>query len=371
MNEIRIGIVGAGRGLFVASACTIVGSMRVTAIFDTSEERAEGAAAGIEGCRAFGPEKWEAFLDSGINAAVIASPIPFHAGQSAACLDRGLHVLSEVTAAGTVEEARRLVQAASGSRGSYMLAENCCFLDEAQLFRRMARSGEIGEMYHAEGGYLHDCRSLWRNPDGSFTWRATQLGVYCTHPLGPILDILDDRVAWVSCQALPAATVERDVPGVNNHLMLMRTAGGRSIFLRVDHMSPRPYRCYFHVQGTKGVCEFDLLGAPAATGFSGAESGVPRICLHADEKWEDPAPYRERHLADRTVLPEGAEELGHGTMEYWMMKAWATALLAGRAMPIDVHRGLDYTLPGLLAGESLRRGGDAVAVPDSRTWESR
>lgn len=359
MSDIRIGIVGANRGMFAAKACAMVGSMRVAAIFDIAEDKSRQAAADIKGCRAFGPAQWEEFMDCGIDAAVIASPIPFHAEQSAACLDRGLHVLSEVTAAMTVEQARKLVHAASRSRGTYMLAENCCYLDEAELFKRMARAGELGELYHAEGGYLHDLRPLWRNPDGSLTWRAGELGVYCTHPLGPILDIMDDRVASVSCQALPIAMIDSEIPGMSNHLMLMRTVGGKSIYLRVDHMSPRPYRCYFHVQGTGGVCEFDLLGL--------GDSSL-RICLNRDEKWEDQAAYRKRHLPDRTDVPENVGELGHGSMEYWMLKAWLAALRNGKPMPIDVHRGLDMTLPGIMAEESLRRRGEVVAVPDSRTW---
>ena len=48
-----------------------------------------------------------------------------HAGQSAAALEAGLHVLSEVTAAVDLEQCRRLVRAAQRSSGLYMMAENC------------------------------------------------------------------------------------------------------------------------------------------------------------------------------------------------------------------------------------------------------
>jgi len=359
MEEIRIGIVGTRRGMFVAEACGPVGGMAVRSVFDVDEAAAGRAAGGIPGCRAFGPGDWEAFLDSGLDAVVVASPIPAHAGQAAACLDRGLHVLSEVPAAATVDEARLLVRAAATSRATYMLAENCCYLDAAVLLARMAGAGELGRLTHAEGGYLHDCRHLLRDADGRFTWRARRLGVYCTHPLGPILTGLDDRVATVSCMASPAAVMDPEIEGLSNHLMLMRTAGGRTIFLRVDHMSPRPYRCHFHVQGTGGVFEFNYL-----------EDDAPRIALGEAREWQDAAPLRARHLADRAAaLPEGAEELGHGTMEYWMLKAWSEAVRAGRPAPIDVHRGLDFSLPGIAAAESAARGGEAVDVPDSREWE--
>ncbi len=367
MNEIRIGVIGANRGLFVPKACAVIDSMRVTAIFDIAENKARQAAAKT-GCRGFGPDKWEDFLDCGINSVVVASPIPCHAEQSVACLERGLHVLSEVTAARTVDEARKLVHAASRSRGTYMLAENCCYLDEAKLFERMARAGELGEILHAEGGYLHDCRTLWRKPDGSPTWFANQMGVYASHPLGPILDIMNDRVTSVLCQALPIAIMEKDIPGMNNFLMLMRTVGEKSIYMRVNQMSPRPYSCYFNVQGTRGVCEYNFPGGGERGGFRFANDDLPRICLNHEEKWEDPAAYCSRYLTDRSEVPPAAAELGHGTMEYWMLKAWAEALLGDRPMPIDVHRGLDMTLPGIMAEESLRRGGEAVAVPDSRTW---
>lgn len=358
MDEIRIGLIGTRRGAFVAGACDILGRMRLAAIYDLDGAGARAMAADTAGCRAFGPGEWEAFLAAGLDAVVIASPIPCHVEQSVACLARGLHVLCEVTAAGSVTEARQLARAAAAGRASYMLAENCCFLDAAAVMRGLARDGVLGELYYAEGGYLHDCRYLWRNPDGSLSWRGRGgLGVYCTHPLGPILDILDDRVTTVACRATPAATMDPEAEGLNNHLLLMTTAGGRSVFVRVDHMGPQPYRCKILVQGTRGVCAFTL-----------GVDDMPRLCLDGSERWESTKAYLPRYLADRQGLPEAARMLGHGSMEYWMMQAWRDALLEDRPPPIDVHRGLDYTLPGLLADASARRGGRALPVPDSRAW---
>ena len=40
-----------------------------------------------------------------------------------------------------------------------------------------------------------------------------------------------------------------------------------------------------------------------------------------------------------------------------------------RALPaIDIHTAMDMTLPGLVSQESIRRGGEWLEVPDSRTW---
>ncbi|MHB9024642.1 MAG: Gfo/Idh/MocA family protein [Armatimonadota bacterium] len=358
MNELRIGLVGTQRGGFVPRACRVLGRMRVTAVFDVNADNAQGAAAEIDGCRAYGPGEWEAFIESGVNAVIIASPVPFHVEQSVDCLARGLHVLCEVVPARTLDKARQLVRATAASSATYMLAENCCFLDAAELFARLVREGVLGDTFYAEGGYLHDCRSLWRNPDGSLTWRGQgNLGVYCTHPLGPILDILQDRVTQVSSLATPRARMEAGLTGENNHLMLMKTAAGRSVFVRIDHMSPQPYQCYFHIQGSRGVCAYTY-----------GMDEFPRICLDGGHQWETAEPFLQQYLPERLNIPDEARELGHGSMEYWMMKAWADALLDGQPLPIDVHRGLDYTLPGIIAAESSFRGGETLSVPDSRAW---
>jgi predicted dehydrogenase len=324
------------------------------------EAHATRAAEKAAGCRPFGPDGWEAFLESGINAVMVASPIPHHVAQSVACLERGLHVLCEVTAAMDLDEAQRLARAAGGSSATYMLAENCCFIDEIELFKRMNNDGLFGELFYADGGYLHDCRYLWRNEDGSFTWRArdfTTKVVYCTHSLGPIIDIFGERITVVSCLDTPVSLIDEEVGGTNNHCMLMRTAGGRTVFQRIDSMSPQPYRLPFRLQGTKGVCEYVC-----------GEDPEPRICRNGSHKWEPVAEYRREYLADREGLSEEAKSVGHGSMEYWMMKAWSDALLHGRPVPIDFHRALDYTLPGIMAVQSARRNGEPMAVPNSRDW---
>lgn len=56
--------------------------------------------------------------EAGLDAVVIGTPMPLHVQQSVAALERGLHVLCEVTAAVSVEECKQLVQAAARSSGT-------------------------------------------------------------------------------------------------------------------------------------------------------------------------------------------------------------------------------------------------------------
>jgi predicted dehydrogenase len=343
--------------------CGAVGGAEVTAVYDVDLARAE-AAAGEIGARAFG--ELDPFLESGIQAVVIASPLPYHAGQAVAALGREVHVLSEVTACHTLEDASALVHAARASRALYMLAENYRYLDEVELVKRMAEDGRFGEIYFGEGEYLHDCKDLWRNPDGSLTWRGTGgLGVYCTHSLGPLLYIFDDRVAAVSALAVEGVSFDPDVSTPVQYVMQMRTEKGRVLRVRVDHTSPRPHQmAYYLVQGTAGAYE--------AWRGNGDRSKVwledehePSRCA-GGPPWRDLSPYAERYIPERLAVGAEARAGGHGTSEYWMLKDFLAVVRGEAPPPIDVFRALDYTVPGILAVESHRQGGASLPVPDFR-----
>ncbi len=369
---VLFGVVGAGnlgvgtsRGNSFVRALSAVGG-RVSAIFDVVEENAQRAAETVEGACAF--TDFEAFLDSGIEAAAICSPVPFHPEQSADCLERGIHVLSEVTATSSLESARHLVEAADRSPAQYMLAENYRYFDEVELVKRMTEDGRFGGPHFAEGAYIHDCKDLWRNEDGSLTWRGKGLlGVYCTHSLGPVLYILKDRVKSVSCLANPSEQYDADAHQQGNHVMPMRTEQERTVLVRVDHLSSRPHQMvYYALQGTAGAYE-------AWRGF-GDESKVwladehePSRC-RSGCKWHRLWDYAERDIPDRLNVGEEARRGGHGSSEYWMLQDFLKSIEEGSAPPIDVHTAMDYSLPGVLAAQSAEKGGAALTVPDTRDW---
>src|SRR3712207_2500326 len=145
MDQIRFGIIGLRRGQSFVRVCRAVGGAVVSALYDLDLARARQVAAELE-ARAFGD--LESFLNADIDAVVIASPLPYHAQQAIAALDAGKHVLSEVTACHTLDDAQALVRAARASRGVYMLAENYRYLDEVELLKRLHADGRFGELYY-------------------------------------------------------------------------------------------------------------------------------------------------------------------------------------------------------------------------------
>src|SRR5262245_60020342 len=149
-RKLRIGIVGANRGESFLTGFR--GRAEISALCDLDPQRLARIAdsAGV----ALRYANYEEMLDTAkLDAVVVSTPMPFHAPQCVAALERGIHVLSEVPAATDLEQCWQLVRAARASKARYMMAENCCFMKDSVLVRAMAHAGVFGELYYGEGGY--------------------------------------------------------------------------------------------------------------------------------------------------------------------------------------------------------------------------
>jgi len=367
--NLKVGIVGAGapqasakRGQVWLRFFATAGA-KIAMVYDPVRAHAERAASLVANCRV--TTDWREFLDTPLDVAVITSPVPFHAQEAVDCLERGMAVLSEVAPATTLEDARRLVHAASGPDRIYMLAANYRFRDEVELLKRMADDGRFGRIYYAEGSYLHDCRAYCRNPDGSLTWRGEgRYGVYIVHPLAPLLYILQDRVAQVSALCHPRKMLDAGLEGDFNYTLLMRTAKGATLYVREDSVGPRPkLTAYTLLHGTRGAFESARgLGDEAKIAIEDSSGSV--------ETWRPLRDFAEQYIPDRIHPPPEIQNYihTHGTMEYWTLQEFLASVRERRTPAVDVFAALDIALPGIMAVESARRGGAVLEVPDPRTW---
>jgi len=369
---VRLGIVGCRRGGSFASVSPAVAGVRVTALMDPDQDAARRLAEGA-GIQVIFTD-FERFLDEApVDAVVIASPVPLHAEQSMIALDRGIHVLCEVPACDCLADARALADAGDRSEALYMLAENSCYMDEPVLVRRMARAGCFGDLLYGEAEYLHDCRDLWRDAAGRLTWRAQTLGkktMYITHSLGPILEVFDDRVVALSSLAYGSAAVydpEVDIPV--GHVVALETAGGAALKVRIDNVAPRPSAHFYLVQGTAGAYESARgLGDRAKVWLA---SDHDESHVYHSAHWHDlMEEYAQEYIPERLALSDEAKKGGHGASEYWMLQDFVRCVREGTPSPIDVYRGLDYTVPGIVALQSAEQGGLLHQVPDFRPQPS-
>jgi predicted dehydrogenase len=358
---LRLGIAGAPRGAtFLAGLRDDqgrFGEVTLTAVYDPlpeARERFRQLADVVHIC-----ERYERMLEL-VDAVIVASPQQYHVPQAALALEAGVHVLSEVPAAVSVEQAQDLLGAVRRSQALYMLAENYCYSRANLIVRSMVRAGVFGKIYFAEGEYLHEMKG-WHHRQGGRSWRYYwQVGrdglTYPTHSLGPVLQWLDERLVAVSCVGTgrhtdPEHTIQDTI------LLLGRTSRGALVKVRFDLLSNRPHLMdYYSLQGTQGAYE----AARAAT-------EVPRVYLQGrspEGQWEPLEAYAEQYLpAQYRQVAVGA---GHGGADSWPVREFVQAIRAGTPPPIDIYAALDMTLPGIISEQSIAQGGAWLAVPDPR-----
>jgi len=357
VSELRCGVAGLGRGRMFVDIFESLPTCRVAAVCDPDAGRLDAyghLAAHMD---------YEAFLGEGLDVVAVISPGPVHAEQSIAALNAGAHVLCETPCVYSLDEARAVVQAVRRSGRKYMLAEDYPWMGWAEALKARAAAGLFGQVVYAEGDYTHDCRDIMLADEGGFvpyakraehpgatrTWRATDLPpiIYCSHTLGPLLGIMEDRV--VSAVGLSAGThTAPDLGTIDLEAALFETAGGAVIRLTNGFTVACPMTLFYNLVGTSGSARVSYDGTLTA-----------RVC---DESSGALGPWRDlpdlaAGLADR---PDGRNHVAV------MVEQFIESILADGPAPLDVYRSMDFALPGIVAHESALRGGEKLAVPDLR-----
>lgn len=351
---LKVGVVGLGRGMGFINVFNRFPGTKVVAVCDQVPERAERVAKdlGIPGSYT----EFDEFLGHDLDIVVVATPPAFHVPQSVAALKSGRHVLCEVPAATTIEECRLLVEAARASRAKYMMGANTNFWAFVESWREMVRQGRIGKVIYAEAEYIHDIYELRRTPDGKPTWRAFLPPIhYCTHSLGPILSLTDDRcVTAVGMHT--GSNVDTEFGTIDMEVGLFKTSQGAVVKILVGFAIARhPGFHYYSVYGTRGCLEKKRDSDRTVAYFE----DIP----HLQGMVEIPITTVHRGV------PAWATSGGHGTAEYMMIDSFIKAIQEDRDPVVNVYRALDYTVPGLCAHISAEQGGKPVEVPDFRGKE--
>jgi len=375
-DGIKVGLVGAaGRGGAFRSAFESLGA-RVHAICDIRADRLD------EYARTLGADEkytdYDEMLEkSDLDAVFIGTPMQLHVPQSIAALERNIHVMSEVPAGVSIDECRELVVACAKSGAVYMMAENYIFTKANMLIRRLARLGAFGEVYYAEGEYIHELKQLNEETPWRRRWQTGIEGVtYGTHSLGPILQWMPgDRVVKVCCAG--SGHHYKDPRGEFYHqesqVMLCKTAKGSLIKIRLDMVSDRPHSMHnYQLQGTDGAYESDR-GGPGEHGkiWLRELNAGPRPRWTDINALMDVDVLAEKYMpADWRDPPAEALRSGHRGGDYFIVRELLDAIAGVKDCMVGIHEAMDMTLPGLVSQQSILQDGAWLDVPDSRTWAS-
>ena len=366
LNQFNIGIVGAcGRGGSFKAACDAMNGVRIQAVCDLNADGLAEAAQVLGASETY--TNYDEMLEkSELDAVIVGTPMHFHAPQAIQALNANLHVLSEVTAAVSIEECKQLVEAQKTSRGVYMMAENYTYMRPNAIVREIVKRGEFGTTYYAEGEYIHELKGLNEITTWRRKWQTGIEGVtYGTHSLGPILQWMPgDRVAEVCCAG--SGHHYQDPRGDNysqdTSVLLGKMQSGGLVKIRVDMLSDRPGAATnYQLQGTDGCYESARASGEKNRIWLRSKSEDP-------EAWLDLADLEEEFLPKMWRLSgEAADKAGHGGGDYFEILDFVDAARGVRKPEIGIHEALDMTLPGLVSQQAILNG-QWEKVPDSRAW---
>jgi predicted dehydrogenase len=317
----------------------------------------------------------------------VATPWQWHAPMCVEAMKTGKHAVTEVPAAVSIEECWQLVET-SESTGRYcIMLENCCYDRVELMVLNMVRKGLLGDVVHAECGYLHDLRSLKFSERGEGPWRLDfslrrNADLYPTHGLGPVAQTVninrgnqfDHLVSMASKDAAlheyAAGTFGPDSPQAKLDIKLgdvvsslIRTMAGQTILVVHDTNTPRPYSRKILVQGTKGLVQKYPTPQIYLDGESPNDEWQNLLDVYAG-KWEHPL---WGELSERSA---GA---GHGGMDYVMNYRLVQCLLRGIPPDMDVYDAAAISAVTELSERSIAARSRTMDFPDftRNRWRSR
>lgn len=357
---VKFGIVGLRRGRQIIDSAIGEETIQLRAICDRDADRLEDAKKhfendkGVKDLLCF--DSYEEFLASDIDAVIIASGADVHVPMVVQALDAGKHVLSEIPAVNSLEEAKILKDAVNKHPElKYMAGENCCFWRFVEEWKKIIDKGLIGEPVIIEAEYLHhefESEEKWKlshNPDGTPNWRVYLNAIqYLTHELGPILYMLgDDRCVSVSGFAPDFETISYKV-GKSNEMAVFKTAKGAIIKIFIGFGVHVGFDHNFTIYGTKGSIETDR--------------SKMVVDAHSFLRCHDLI--KEKIELPITTRYPGEKDDGHGGCDTQMVKAFAKCIIEDTKSPIDVDMGIQMSIAGLYAQESVEKGSIPIQIPE-------
>jgi predicted dehydrogenase len=355
----RVGLVGARRGSSLVRPFELFPETEIAALCDLDERRLADTAKALKLPDDQLYTSYDALLNAPLDMIVIGTPIQLHAQQSIQALESGKHVLSEVTAAWTLDECQGIIDAARRSGKHYMMAENNCYLHYIRQWRQWIAAGRLGDIFYAESEYIHNIQHLLRDATtGDAFWRIHRPPIfYCSHSLGPLLMLMEDRIVAASGLHMGYGIMPDLGPGcLNMEVALFKTQKGAVIKLLRSQVAYRePPIHYYSLYGAKGVIENDRAGGHQHVGRG-------KLYVHGEHDPKVGLTAIECPISDPTAPPEALAG-GHGTTEYFLVRDFIDAVAHNRRPPIDAVRAAEFTAPGICAHESALQGGAWVHVP--------
>lgn len=373
---VRIAFIGLGkRGKEAFNNFMHINGVEIVALCDLSEENINDAQQTLinhnkkKAIACTQTDGWCRVCErNDIDLVYICTDRSLHTTIAVYAMQQGKHVAVEVPVANTLEECWLLVNTAETTRRHCMMLENCCYDPFEMAVFNMAKQGLFGEIFHAEGGYIHDLRQLdFRQKKHYLDVWSMHGNPYPTHGLGPLCQLLNihrgDKLDWLTsvssgqfsfpCYDNPDIETKSSLGNINT--TIIRTQKEKTIVLQHDISSPRPYSRNYLISGIKGFVQKRENPKIAFT-ENPNEFLSQKSTEQLFKKNEHPF-YKEHGEIARKV---GA----HGGMDYIMDYRLIYCLQKGLPLDMDVYDAAEWSCIVDLSAKSVINGSVPVRIPD-------
>ena len=382
MKKVRIGYLGVGpRAQGLMECYSFHEQVQFVAFADIAAGRAESVATEYNkkhGASVKAYTSYEAMMkEAKMDALLIAMDPDVQVDYAVDAMDKGIHVMTDVPAAFTIDQCYKLVSAVRKNGVKYQLGEQNRYCNFFKQWRKMAENDEFGKIYYVEGEYTHymPVWDLLRDKKTNYvvypkskedlddhryikSWRyRTFLEpiYYLPHELSPLLSITGGRISKVSCIGTKRGSyTETSYDACDLQSAVMYNTNDTIFALRAGFASPTGDRRdtgshWYQIKGTKACAET-------------ARSTLDTMKLYrADTGWE---------MADWGTVdysePEYIRNSSHGGTDYYPIMYFIDAILNDKQPPMDVYKAVETAAPAILAAQSARQGGVLLDVPDFR-----
>lgn len=352
-RKIRMGIVGGGFG--ASFYWHEHPNCRVAAVSDLRPERREGLMK-VYKCEKSYESLEELILDKEVDAVAVFTGGPDHVRHAVAAMEAGKHVISAVPAGMNLEECERLLEAKERTKRIYMMAETSYYRYHTIAVRDLFKAGRFGEMFYSEVEYYHPhpakyLEGMWYR-DGQPTWRnCIPPLLYPTHSTGFLVGVTGERFTHVSCLGWGNPEIPGLLDAKNDY---KNTFSSMTSLMKTDkaHMC----RCNVLWDGVSSGERAQWFGTKMTYYMPGSAGPLKVVGQNTGGLNEVPK-FWER-------LPEPLRhESGHGGSHTFLTHEFVSALLEDREPTVNIYEALAMTVPGIVANESAKRGGEQLKIP--------
>lgn len=388
-EKLRIGILGCGQF-----------SAHFARLFQAHPyvEKVVGADTDPEKAREFGEkfnaevyDSLDALLETDINAVAIFTPRHTHGPLVVQALKAGRHVYSAVPMASEVSHCQEIVELVEKTHLTYMMGETCIYYPCSLFCKEKYENGEMGRFVYAESQYHHDIAHFSDHHKEDIRALGVPPFYYPTHSLSMVLNAVGSYVTKVTAMGYED---QEDDPyfkkGINlwdntvsNAFSLMRLANGGVIRInecrRIGWKAPSSFVSSFY--GTKGGYQFsnaqhifvkhtddgvqledvsDYVNPREMTANRDLPDFKNQVANHTWQ-WDSHAP-----IQDDQRLPAEFDGMANGHMasHKFLVDDFCTAAYNGTLPTVNAWLAARFTVPGIVAFESIKQDGQPMEVPD-------